>query len=120
MLSKVDLHVIGKSIRNAQPSEQTLKHLERVGNEAFDFIRDALRDGSLPDNQKVNALLRLALLTRLQCQERKEDVLDFALLLMTDPSVRVRSAATVSAISLVSLLEQEPAATFRNKYPIGA
>ncbi|MEJ7734399.1 MAG: hypothetical protein WKG00_35030 [Polyangiaceae bacterium] len=112
--------MIEKCIKQENPSGDALLRMERAGDEAFDVIRDALIERPLGAHQKINALRRLALLTRQQCQERKEEVLDLALRSMRDESILVRSAATNAAIALVRLLEKLPAARFRTKYPVGA
>lgn len=85
------------TLKTANPAGTKLL-MERLGDEAFEMIMTAMTDGSLSVREKVHGLMRLLLLTRQQCFERRDEVLLLALSLTSDPEIEVRSIAVTTAI----------------------
>lgn len=116
MLTPEDNQAIQASIREKDPPADVLLRLERAGNDAFNAIRHALTGGMLSPQERVNALRRLSLLTRIQCFERKEEVLEIALEFLRDDNEVVRSGGANMVIGVTQLMERFPARFRSTKY----
>jgi len=100
--------LVMETLSVANPSPSKLVALERLGDEAFDLIVDVFKRQELRAQKRVNAIRRLGLLTRQQCFDRTEELLQLVLNTTGDSDRSVRAAATSAAILRTSLLEENP------------
>jgi hypothetical protein len=96
------MHTVGQS--DLAPDESV--RLQKLGDAAFDLLEDLIERRALNAEGAVTALRRLSLLTRQQCQERKEQLLQLAVRLCADDEPVVRSAAVNMAINTLLILER--------------
>jgi hypothetical protein len=102
------IDVVRKALRESDPPGSVLLELEKLGDAAFDEIRQRLRGGGLSSREEVNALRRLSLLTRQACLGRKEEVLELAIERLSSDSRIVRSGAVHMVIATTLILEEYP------------
>src|SRR5262249_42641817 len=88
--------------------EQTLA-VERLGDEAFNFILTLLHEGRLSAREKVNALRLLAALAGQFCAGRQPEGVDAAVRLARDGDWSVRSAGVHGAVWAFEILEKSRA-----------
>jgi hypothetical protein len=93
--------------KDAPPSRAWIE-LDRLDDEAFNFVLWHLSSGKLVERQQVNALRALARLTRHACQHRREELLEVALEYTRSDATVVRSTAVNMAIWLTAILEGAP------------
>jgi len=103
-----DRQLVLDTLKRDSPPPDNLRNLERLGDEAFDFIASLLDAGELPAPQRRRALRRMSLLSRQQCHLRKGELLELALARMHDADESVRSAATHLAIVTTQILTKNP------------
>lgn len=99
--------VLDTLTKDSPPPANLLK-LERLGNDAFDFIVALLKDGKLKALQRRNAIRRLALLTRHQCFDRTDELLSISLDEMRSDDRCLRSGATICAVVAAQILTRSP------------
>jgi hypothetical protein len=97
--------LVRHSIRDSAVPPDLLRKLERAGEQAFDLIAKWIDKALLSEREIVNALGRLAIITRHQCPDRQQDVLRIALSLFQHPSRVVRSRAANASIAWVHVFE---------------
>ena len=112
--------IIRRVLELRDPPGKLLLELERLGALAFDEIARKLQQGELDPKQRVNALRRLALLTRQACQERKDDLLELGLRECDSDDSSVRSNAVMLVMTLTALLERFPNHAIRPENKPGA
>lgn len=110
-LTKLQLDAIHRCLRVENPAPRTLLHVETSGDEGFRHIVDALACGALTARERANAPQRLALIARHSHLERKRQVLQHSLDLLSDGDARVRSAAAITVANYVAVLEGVDATT---------
>lgn len=122
----IDVRLLRDALR-LQPAEdeEPMNDLaiEKMGDEAFDWILRELQAGTLAPQETVRALRLLARLTRQFCVGRKGEMLDVALALAASPTVplEVRSAAVHAVIMgarIAAGLKDAPTAYGRSLHEI--
>ena len=99
----IDVQLLREALR-LQPAEDDEPEndlvIEKMGDDAFDWILGELRAGALTPHERIRGLRLLARITRQFCVGRKGELLDFALTLAQSSSTDrdVRSAAVHIAI----------------------
>lgn len=84
---------VDDALKSRHLTEGTMFEIERLGQEAFDYVISRLDSGELSGLEKVNSLRLLGALARHQSAGRRHEVFHWAVRLLEDEEVSVRSAA---------------------------
>ena len=108
-MSKHTENVISATLKHRTLSDAAIFEVERLGDEAFDYISARMtRDDAMDKREIVNAFRLLIVLCRKFCVLRKRELVGLAILFLERDEIEVRSAAANAATAEVSMIELTP------------
>jgi hypothetical protein len=105
-MNEMDITALRKTLGSRNLGQDALLEVEAMGTPAFGALEQFLESGELREQEKVNALRALGILSRHACRDRVDEVVNWAMRLTSDGSKDVRSAAAEAAIWSFMTLEQ--------------